>query len=112
MKVYPTRPGPRCGPCGVSRSSSSRAGRSGIVGESGCGKSTLARLLVGLERPTLGTIELFGEAIVPGRHRELARRIQLVFQDPYSSLDPRLTVATAIGEVLAVHGLAAAGTRA
>ena len=67
------------------------------------------RLLVGLERPTAGHVELFGEAVVPARHRELARSVQLVFQDPYSSLDPRLTVATAIGEVLAVHGLAARG---
>src|SRR5208283_4254897 len=81
----------------------------GIVGESGCGKSTLARLLVGLERPTSGTIELFGEAVVPSRHGDIARSIQLVFQDPYSSLDPRLTVAKAIGEVLAVHGLTARG---
>lgn len=81
----------------------------GIVGESGCGKSTLARLLVGLERPTQGTVELFGEPVDPGSHREIARKIQLVFQDPYSSLDPRLTVSTAIGEVLAVHGLASRG---
>ncbi len=81
----------------------------GIVGESGCGKSTLARLLVGLERPTSGRIELFGEVISPGRRLELAREIQLVFQDPYSSLDPRLTVAAAIGEVLGVHHLAARG---
>jgi len=81
----------------------------GIVGESGCGKSTLARLLVGLERPTEGTVELFGEPVDTGRHLEIARKIQLVFQDPYSSLDPRLTVSTAIGEVLAVHGLATRG---
>ncbi len=81
----------------------------GIVGESGCGKSTLARLIVGLEGPTSGSIEVFGEAVLPGHHRELARRVQLVFQDPYSSLDPRLRVAAAIGEVLGVHGLAARG---
>ncbi len=109
VKVYPVRRGPGVRALrGVSVALES--GRTlGIVGESGCGKSTLARLLVGLERPSSGTIELFGEAIVPGRGRELARSVQLVFQDPYSSLDPRLTVATAIGEVLAVHGLAARG---
>ena len=109
VKVYPMRRGPAVQALrGVSVALES--GRTlGIVGESGCGKSTLARLLVGLERPTSGTIELFGETIVPGRHRELARKIQLVFQDPYSSLDPRLTVETAIGEVLSVHGLASRG---
>lgn len=78
----------------------------GIVGESGCGKSTLARLLVGLEQPTSGTIELFGRDIRSAGRGELARSIQLVFQDPFSSLNPRLTVSAAIGEVLAVHGLA------
>ena len=109
VKVYPMRRGPAVQALrGVSVELES--GRTlGIVGESGCGKSTLARLLVGLERPSSGTIELFGEAILSSRRRELARRVQLVFQDPYSSLDPRLTVATAIGEVLKVHGLARRG---
>ena len=85
------------------------AGRTlGVVGESGCGKSTLARLLVGLERPTAGTVELDGKPIEAGstrQRRALARQIQLVFQDPFSSLDPRLTVERALGEVLKVHGL-------
>ena len=83
----------------------------GIVGESGCGKSTLARLLVGLEPPTSGTIEIDGRLADAGDRRALARRIQLVFQDPYSSLDPRLTVDRALGEVLKVHGLAARAER-
>jgi oligopeptide/dipeptide ABC transporter ATP-binding protein len=92
------------------------AGRTlGIVGESGCGKSTLARLLVGLEPPSAGTIFVAGTTLTPersaGRGR-LARQIQLVFQDPYSSLDPRLTVERALGEVLKVHGLASGQTRA
>jgi oligopeptide/dipeptide ABC transporter ATP-binding protein len=91
------------------------AGRTlGVVGESGCGKSTLARLLVGLEAPTSGTIEIEGapvQAKSTADRRALARRIQLVFQDPFSSLDPRLTVERALGEVLAVHGLAGRGDR-
>ena len=83
-----------------------RASTLGVVGESGCGKSTLARLLVGLEHPTSGRIELMGHPLdrLPGR-RELARHVQLVFQDPFSSLDPRLTVGQALNEVLAVHRL-------
>lgn len=85
------------------------AGRTlGIVGESGCGKSTLARLLVGLEPVSGGTIELLGRPVEPprrGRSR-IARTVQLVFQDPYSSLDPRLTVVATMEEVLKVHGLA------
>ncbi len=87
----------------------------GVVGESGCGKSTLARLLVGLEEPTAGTIEIEGAAIAAGSTRErrtLARRIQLVFQDPFSSLDPRLTVERALGEVLKVHRLGERSGRA
>jgi oligopeptide/dipeptide ABC transporter ATP-binding protein len=86
----------------------------GIVGESGCGKSTLARLLVGLEPPTSGQIEVMGQATVTGhgggRSHErgsLARKVQLVFQDPFSSLNPRLTVSAALNEVLAVHHVAA-----
>ncbi len=80
----------------------------GIVGESGCGKSTLARLLVGLESATSGTIELAGRELGPKtspKPRELARLIQLVFQDPHSSMNPRLTVAQALTEVLDVHQL-------
>lgn len=81
-------------------------GRSlGIVGESGCGKSTLGRLLVGLEAPTSGLVEIVGVSARASR-REVARRIQLVFQDPFSSLNPRLTAGAALSEVLRVHGLA------
>jgi len=81
----------------------------GVVGESGCGKSTLARLLVGLESPTSGTIEIAGAPVDARSMRErraLARQVQLVFQDPHSSLDPRLTVTRALQEVLGVHELA------
>jgi oligopeptide/dipeptide ABC transporter ATP-binding protein len=91
------------------------AGRTlGVVGESGCGKSTLARLLVGLEAPTAGTIEIEGRPISAGStgaRRALARQVQLVFQDPFSSLDPRLTVERALREVLQVHGLGARSER-
>ncbi len=75
----------------------------GVVGESGCGKSTLARLLVGLERPTAGTVLLQGQPVTSFRRPELARRLQLVSQDPFSSLNPRLTVSNALTEVLLVH---------
>ncbi|WEX08212.1 oligopeptide/dipeptide ABC transporter ATP-binding protein [Chelativorans sp. AA-79] len=67
----------------------------GIVGESGCGKSTLARMLVGLDAPTAGTIRMKGEdvtALAKSTPRGLARRIQYVFQDPVSSLNPRKTI--------------------
>mgnify|MGYP001310885536 CR=1 FL=1 len=67
----------------------------GIVGESGCGKSTLARMLVGLDAPTEGTIRLKGEdvtAMAKTSPRGLARNIQYVFQDPVSSLNPRKTI--------------------
>ncbi len=80
----------------------------GVVGESGCGKSTLARLLVGLEAPTSGSLAINGEQVhlkAKGDNRTLARKIQLVFQDPFSSLDPRMTVQRALKEILRVHGL-------
>jgi oligopeptide transport system ATP-binding protein len=82
----------------------------GIVGESGCGKSTLGRMLVGLESPSSGEVLVDGRPIAQlRRDGTLARTVQLVFQDPFSSLNPRLTVGAAIGEVLGVHGLASGG---
>jgi oligopeptide/dipeptide ABC transporter ATP-binding protein len=80
----------------------------GIVGESGCGKSTLAKLLVRLEDPTSGTVELDGVDLTALRGRALReqrRRIQMLFQDPYSSLNPRQRVGQTLREVLAVHRL-------
>ncbi len=78
----------------------------GVVGESGCGKSTTARLLVRLEEPTSGQIRIAGIDFGRLRGRALRaarRRIQLVFQDPDASLNPRLTVAQTLTEVLSVH---------
>ncbi|MGW0735114.1 ABC transporter ATP-binding protein [Streptomyces sp. NPDC002851] len=78
----------------------------GIVGESGCGKSTVAKLLVSLERPTAGQIRYRGEDInnLSGRAlRAVRRNIQMVFQDPYTSLNPRMTVGDIIGEPYEIH---------
>jgi oligopeptide transport system ATP-binding protein len=78
----------------------------GVVGESGCGKSTLARLLVGLETPTSGSIVVRGQdlsKIKGGEMRRARRNIQLVMQDPYTSLNPRMTVAGIVGEPFDIH---------
>jgi oligopeptide transport system ATP-binding protein len=78
----------------------------GVVGESGCGKSTFARLLMALERPTSGSVKFKGEDIykLSGKALKAMRReIQIVFQDPYSSLNPRMTVGDIIGEPFEIH---------
>ncbi|MFG2526513.1 ABC transporter ATP-binding protein [Streptomyces sp. NPDC048516] len=88
----------------------SRGGSTGIVGESGSGKTTVARMLVGLVRPDAGTVTVDGHARTPrtprGRAARLARArdIQMVFQDPYVSLDPRLTSRQCLHTALRLHG--------
>jgi ABC-type glutathione transport system ATPase component len=78
-----------------------------IVGESGAGKTTAARCVVGLQRPTRGTIHFAGKPLDTRRDRSQRRAIQVVFQDPYSSLNPRMTIGAALCELLRVNGLAA-----
>ena len=81
----------------------------GLVGESGCGKTTVGRLVLRLQEPTAGSVRFAGRDLSTlGRAelRQMRRRMQIVFQDPYSSLNPRRTVGDAIGEPLFVHGLA------
>jgi len=77
----------------------------GLVGESGCGKSTLARMMLGLLPPSSGEILLDGTVVGKLDRGAMARRVQPVFQDPYSSLNPRKTVGAIIGLPLAVHRL-------
>ena len=77
----------------------------GVVGESGCGKSTLAKIIIGLVRPTSGVLRLGGDELPARRDRSTRRRIQMVFQDPGSSLNPKMTVGAAISEMLLVHRL-------
>jgi oligopeptide/dipeptide ABC transporter ATP-binding protein len=78
----------------------------GLVGESGCGKSTTGRLLLNLIRPTAGSVEFDGQEISRMKGKRLAemrRRFQIVFQDPYASLNPRMTIGAALAEPLKVH---------
>ncbi len=81
----------------------------GLVGESGCGKSTTGRALIRLREPTEGTVKFDGvelTSLKPEQLRRLRRRMQIIFQDPYGSLDPRMTVGSIISEPLDTHKLA------
>jgi oligopeptide/dipeptide ABC transporter ATP-binding protein len=87
----------------------------GLVGESGCGKSTLGRLILRLEEPTEGQILFENEDILQydaERLRQLRRQMQIIFQDPYSSLNPRKTVGSIIGEPLIIHHIGTKKERA
>lgn len=80
----------------------------GVVGESGCGKSTLGRTLIHLLPPTEGQILLDGKSITNVKKRQLhtlRKNMQMIFQDPFSSLNPRMSVSQAIGEPLQIYGL-------
>lgn len=84
----------------------------GLVGESGCGKSTLGRTIVRLYEPTEGEVIFKGQDIShtkKGQLKPLRRQMQLIFQDPYSSLNPRMNVNTIVGEALLAHGLVKKG---
>jgi oligopeptide/dipeptide ABC transporter ATP-binding protein len=86
----------------------------GLVGESGCGKSTLGRLILGLERPSEGRVEYAGYSLNKlslHEMRDLRKRIQIIFQDPYSSLNPRKTVERIISEPLRIHRIGSKSDR-
>jgi oligopeptide transport system ATP-binding protein len=81
----------------------------GLVGESGCGKTTLGRAILMLYKPTAGEIEFEDQELTsmkPGAIRHLRRRMQMIFQDPYASLNPRMSIGSIIAEPIVIHGLA------
>ena len=86
-----------------------------IMGPSGCGKSTTGRAIARLNRPTAGSIRLDGQELTTlegAALRIMRRRLQMIFQDPYSSLNPRMTVGAIIAEPLEIHGVGSARARA
>jgi oligopeptide/dipeptide ABC transporter ATP-binding protein len=120
VKHYPVRNGLLRRPTGAVKAvdgvslTLERGKTLGLVGESGSGKSTLARVLVGIERPTSGQVLVDGEDVArlsrAGR-KQLRRDVQMVFQDPYTSLNPRMSVSEIVGEPFAIHGIDPPGGR-
>ncbi len=119
VKHFPVGGGPFGGPRGVIRavdgvSFAVRRGETlGLVGESGCGKTTTGRCILQLEQPTAGEVIFEGQELTvlsPAQFRPLRRKIQVIFQDPYSSLNPRMTVGQIIAEPLSVHKILPDGT--
>ena len=79
----------------------------GLVGESGCGKTSLGRAIVGLQRPSAGVVRFGGQTLDLGSHRQrVTSGLQMIFQNPYASLNPRMTVEQIVGEALQIHKLA------
>ena len=86
----------------------------GLVGESGCGKSTLGRMVAGVEAPTAGTLSYDGvalDAMTPAQRRAWQLQVQMIFQDPFASLNPRKRIEAIVGEAAVVHGLIRARDR-
>lgn len=86
----------------------------GLVGESGCGKSTTGRAILQLLKPTSGSVVYKGDELTELHRSELRtmrRNLQIIFQDPYASLDPRMTVGNTVGEPLSIHGIGDAKSR-
>ena len=86
----------------------------GLVGESGCGKSTLGRMIAGILEPSEGDVLFRGRSVAhaePGAAREAALKVQMIFQDPFASLNPRMRVADVVGEAPVVHGIVPAADR-
>mgnify|MGYP001321166566 CR=1 FL=1 len=121
LKVhFPERAGFFSGPTGVVKAvdgisfTVTRGSTLGLVGESGCGKTTTGRAILNLVAPTSGSVKFAGEEIAgfdAGAMLPLRKRMQIVFQDPYSSLNPRLTIEQALTEPMAVHGIGTPGDR-
>jgi oligopeptide/dipeptide ABC transporter ATP-binding protein len=77
----------------------------GLVGESGCGKSTLVKALLFLDPPTAGEVRFRGDPVIPAKLGDYRRQVQIIFQDPYTSLPPRMRITDIVGDALRIHGI-------